>query len=178
MLDVPAIADVAVERPLRGLDPSVEIVTAEVEHVYLLADKLRAGDIAEVRGGGHSAKKSLYRGFRHSILCKTAFVDGEIAAMWGLCVGLRPGVSPLSDVAVPWLLTSSAVERVPVSFLKVAKAELALMRANRRRLESFVAADYSQAVKLLRILGFTVEKPVPVGVGGALFSRFHLGFDN
>jgi hypothetical protein len=50
------------------------------------------------------------------------------------------------------------------------------MRANRRRLESFVAADYLQAVKLLRLLGFTVERPTPIGVNGSLFSRFHVGF--
>jgi hypothetical protein len=91
---------------------------------------------------------------------------------------LHPGVSPLGDLGVPWLLTSSAVERVPVSFLKVAKQELALMRANRRHLASYVAADYVQAVKLLRILGFTVERPAPVGVNGVLFSRFHIGFDS
>lgn len=161
--------------PLRG--NRVEIVAAEIEHVYLLADVLRPGDAAELAGSGHSARKSLYRGYRNSILCRTAFVDGDIAAMWGLAVGLRPGVSPLSDLAVPWLLTSAAAARVPLSFLRVAKRELALMRQHRRRLESFVAADYAQAVKLLRVLGFTVERPAPIGVGGALFSRFHIGFD-
>jgi hypothetical protein len=89
-------------------------------------------------------------------MCKTAFVGDDIAAMWGLCVAFGPGVSPLGDLGVPWLLTSAAIERVPVSFIKVARAELALMRANRRRLESYVAADYVQVVQLLRLLGFTV----------------------
>lgn len=155
-----------------------EIVPAEVEHVYALAAILRPRDAAELAAGGHSAKKSLYRGFRNSILCRTAFVGDDIAAMWGVCVNFRAGASPLGDLGVPWLLTSAAVERVPVSFVKVARAELALMRANRRRLESFVAADYTQAVKLLRILGFTIEKPAPIGVNGAMFSRFHIGFDS
>jgi hypothetical protein len=153
------------------------IVPAEIDHVYALAKVLRPRDAAEIAGSGHSAKRSLYRGFRNSILCRTAFVGADIAAMWGLCVGLHPGVSPLGDLGVPWLLTSSAVERVPVSFVKVAKAELALMRANRRRLESYVAADYVQAVRLLRILGFTIEWPAPIGVKGEMFSRFHIGFD-
>jgi hypothetical protein len=66
------------------------------------------------------------------------------------CILRRQSMSPLSDLGVPWLLTSSAVERLPVSFVKVARAELVLMRANRRRLESFVASDYPQAIKLLR----------------------------
>lgn len=158
--------------------PRYSIVPAEIGHVYELADRLRSKDAAELAAGGHSPRKSLYRGFRNSIMCKTAFVGTDIAAMWGLCVGMRPGVSPLGDLGVPWLLTSAAVERVPVSFLKVAKTELALMRANRRRLESFVAADYAEAVKLLRLLGFTVERPAPIGVKGAPFSRFHIGFDS
>jgi hypothetical protein len=163
---------------VHDLLPPYEIVPAEVEHVYLLAEKLRPRDEAEIRAVGVKPRRAIYRAFRNSVMCKTAFIDGEIAAMWGLCVGLRPGVSPLSDLGVPWLHTSAAVERLPVSFVKVAKQELALMRAARRRLESFVDADYPQAVKLLRVLGFTVEKSAPLGVGGAPFRRFHLGFDS
>lgn len=180
-------SDVETAAPARGGAPSsgalarslpYTIVPAQVEHVYALAATLRPRDAAEIAAGGHTAKKSLYRGFRNSLMCKTAFVGDDIAAMWGVCVGFRPGVSPLSDLGVPWLLTSAAVERIPVSFVKVARAELALMRANRRRLESFVAADYPQAIKLLRVLGFAVERPAPIGVDGAPFCRFHIGFDS
>lgn len=157
---------------------TVRIVPAQIGHVYDLARSLRPRDAAEIAGVGVSVNKALYRAFRNSTMVKTAFVGDDIAAMWGLCLGMRPGVSPLGDLGVPWLHTTAAVERVPVTFVKVARAELALMRASRRRLESFVAADYPQAVKLLRVLGFTVERAVPVGVGGAPFSRFHIGFDS
>lgn len=154
------------------------IVPAEIEHVYALAANLRPRDAAEIAGVGVSPKKALYRAFRNSVMCKTAFVGSDIAAMWGLCVGLRPGVSPLSDLGVPWLHTTGAVERIPVSFVKAARAELRLMRANRRRMESFVAADYPQAIRFLRLLGFTVTKPAPIGAAGAPFCRFHIGFDS
>jgi hypothetical protein len=56
-------------------------------------------------------------------------------------------------------------------------APTALMRANRRRLESFVAADYVQAIKFLHLLGSTVTKPAPNGVAAGPFCRFHMGFD-
>lgn len=157
---------------------AVTVVPAEVSHVYALAPALRWRDAAEIAASGHTPKQSLYRGFRNSLMCKTAFVGADIAAMWGLCVAFRPGVSPLGDLGVPWLLTSAAAERCPVSFLRIARRELAAMKQQRRRLESFVAADYAQAVKLLHILGFTVEEPKPVGVNGTLFSRFHFGFDS
>jgi hypothetical protein len=172
MLDVATSSPARTEHAL-----PYRIVPAEIGHVYALAECLRERDRAEIICAGYSVKKALYRAFRNSILCRTAFVGDHIAAMWGLGVGLRPGVSPLSDLGVPWLHTSAAVERVPVSFVKVARAELSTMCANRRRLESFVAADYPQAVRLLRLLGFTVEHPQPIGVEGALFSRFHIGFD-
>lgn len=172
MLEVAATTEAT-----REVAKPYSIVPAEISHVYALAATLRPRDAAEIAGLGHSAKKSLYRGFRNSILCRTAFVGVDIAAMWGLCVSFGAGVSPLGDLGVPWLLTSPAVERVPVSFVKVARSELTLMRANRRRLESYVAADYVQAIRLLHVLGFTVERPAPVGVNGAQFCRFHLGFD-
>jgi hypothetical protein len=149
---------------------------ATPEHVYTLAANLRPADEAEILGAGHSIKKSLWRGYRNSILCKSAIIDGEVAAMWGLCLNMRPGVSLLSDLGVPWLLTTAAVERLPLSFVKVAKVELAAMKALRPRLENHVAASYAQAIKFLRLIGFTVEAPA-AGATGALYCRFHLGFD-
>ncbi len=164
--------------PARSSANSVRIVPTEVTHLYQLAKALRPKDRAEIEAGGVSVNKALYRAFRNSIMVKTAFVGEEIAAIWGLCVGWRPGVSPLSDLAVPWLHTTHAVERVPVSFVRVARKELAEMKRMRCRLESFVAADYGQAVKLLRNLGFVVEDPKPIGVNAAPFCRFHMGFDS
>ncbi len=87
--------------------------------------------------------------------------------MWGVCGPM------LSDTGQPWLLTSPAIERVKVSFLRIAREELAAMLAVRRRLENYVAADYGRAIRLLEALGFTVEAPKPMGLkSGALFRKF------
>jgi hypothetical protein len=153
------------------------IVPTEIAHIRELGDTLRDQDRSEILNLGFGVKKALWRAYRNSIMCKTALVADKAAAIWGLGIGLRAGVSPLSDLGVPWLHTSAAIESVPVSFVRVAKAELAAMLKLRPRLESFVAADYAQAIKFLRILGFAVEKPEAVGLNGALYCRFHLGFD-
>jgi hypothetical protein len=147
-----------------------------VRHVYALAANLRPADEAEILGSGHGVKRSLWRAYRISISCKTAIIDGEVAAMWGLCLNMRPGLSLLSDLGVPWLHTAAAVERLPLSFVKVAKVELAAMRALRPRLENHVAASYAQAIKFLRMIGFTIEAPA-AGATGMPCCRFHLGFD-
>ncbi len=68
------------------------------------------------------------------------------------------------------------IENIPVAFVRVAKRELSAMRHLRPKLESFVAFDYQQAVKFLLMLGFTVDKPEPLGLNGALYCRFHVGF--
>lgn len=158
--------------------PRVEIVDAEIEHVYLLVDRLRPKDLKEIQRLGIKPKRALYRAFKNSLMCRSAFVDGQIAAMWGIGVALRPGLSPLSDLGTPWLHTSDAVERIPLFFVRRAKAEVAAMLAIKKRLESWVDADYAEAVKFIRMLGFVVETPAPIGADGAMFSRFHRGFDS
>lgn len=164
-------------RPDATIASRYVIVPCKVEHLYELAETMREADKAEIRALGFGIKKTLWRAFRNSILCKTALVDAKVAAIWGLAVGLRHDVSPLSDLATPWLHTSAAIEAIPVSFLKVAKQELAAMMSLRTRLESWVAADYVQAVKFLRVLGFTVDKAEPFGSSGARFSKFHVERD-
>lgn len=134
-----------------------------------LAANLRAADRAEVQAAGMSSYKAVGKAFRSGIMTRTAFVDGEIAAMWGL------GGTLLSDVGHPWLLTTAAVERIPVTFLKVARRELAAMVVTRRLLRNWVAADYAGAVRLLEVLGFTLFAPEPFGLrGDRLFRRFEM----
>ena len=142
-----------------------QIEPATVRHVYDLAANLRLADESEILGSGNGVKRSLWRAYRNSVLCKSAVIDGEVAAMWGLCLNMRPGLSLLSDLGVPWLHTTAAGERLPVSFVKVAKAELAAMKALRPRLENHVAASYAQAIKFLRLIGFTVEAPAAGATG-------------
>jgi len=86
--------------------------------------------------------------------------------MWGM------GGDILSDIGEPWLMTSVAVERAPVRFLREARTEVAGMLAVRRRLENYVAADYGRAIRLLEALGFTIEPPQPVGPKLAQFRKF------
>jgi hypothetical protein len=159
------------------LDPvqrGYRIEPTEIAHIRELYDTLRDQDRSEILNLGFGVKKALWRAYRNSIMCKTALVADKVAAIWGLGIGLRAGVSPLSDLGVPWLHTSAAIENIPVSFVRVAKAEVAAMRKLRPRLESFVAADYAQAIKFLRLLGFVIDEPEPTGLNGAHYCRFYL----
>lgn len=129
--------------------------------------------MAEIVGTGNTPKRSLWRGYRNSVMCQTAFVDGEVGAIWGLCVGALVGSTLLSDVGRPWLLTSAAAERVPIAFVKEGRAATERMLRVKPFLENYVLASYTRAVRTLRIMGFTVDEPQPCGLGGLLYSRFH-----
>ena len=73
------------ENEHRRLMPhSILIVPSKIEDVYRVANNLRSEDKAEITGFGLDPKEALRTSFRHAIIRRTAFVDGEIAAMWGL----------------------------------------------------------------------------------------------
>ena len=146
----------------------LRIVPAEERHCRALAANLRPGDRAEVQAAGMSSIRAVAQSFRGGLLMRTAFVDGEIAAMWGL------GGTLISDVGHPWLLTAPPAARLPLAFVKNARRELAAMLALRRILRNWVAADYDQAIGLLRLLGFTLHPPAPWGPKGHLFREFEM----
>jgi hypothetical protein len=150
------------------------IESATPEHVYALAAKLRPEDCAEIIGSGNNPKRSLWRGFRNSVMCETAFVDGEVAAMWGLCVGFVPGLSLLGNVGRPWLLTSAAVEKVPFAVVREAKRAVFGMLTVKPVLENYVLASYTRAVRLVRLVGFTVDETAAMSPNGVAYLRFSM----
>src|ERR1700736_83931 len=119
-----------------------------VTDIYRLAANLRAGDRAEVESLGIDVRVGIRNSFRNAILRRTYLVDGEVAAMSGLCGAM------LGDIGEPYLMTAPAAERVPVTFIKHAREAVAEMLRHKRRLEGHVAADYAKACRLLEVLGF------------------------
>lgn len=145
---------------------NVVIVPAAIAHVYLLAANMRAADRAEAVGLGADPKRALRLSFRQALMRRTAFVDGAIAAMWGLAGDC------LSDVGYPWLVTSAAIERLPLTFVREGRRQLAAMLRLKPILENVVAADYAGAVRFLEILGFTLEEPIAMGPAGLPYRKF------
>lgn len=144
--------------------PRVEILPATLDHVRLLAGSLRAEDVRECLASGGRPFKLLWRSWRSSqLLRRSAFVDGEIAAMWGI------GGPWLSQTGIPWLLTAPAVERIPLRFLRECRSGMAEMLVFYPRLSNYVHADYTRSIRFLALLGFEVGEPQPHGPHGELF---------
>ena len=162
------IAIAAIRVPLVGRERGVGVIVrpSVVADVYALAASLRDGDREEVESLGVDVRVGIRQSFRNAILRRTYLVDGEVAAMSGLC-----GVM-LGDIGEPYLMTAAAAERVPLAFVKHAKAAVAEMLQHKRRLEGHVAAKYIKACRLLEVLGFTLGEPLPTGPNGALFRKY------
>lgn len=137
------------------------IVDAEAEHVKMLCASLRSDDLDEISRFGVSPRRGLWRSFRVSLLRRAAFVDGEIAAMWGV------GGTVLGSEGIVWLMTSDAIERAPFAFVREARSEVATMLQIWPRLVGMVSPDYARAVKFLSLLGFSI---IPNG-SLSLFSK-------
>lgn len=152
---------------------TVRIADSTISDLYALANNLRAADAAEITALGASPKSALRICFRNGILRQTAFVESdgnsEIAAMWGLCG------AALSDVGEPYLLTTAAVERVPIATVRAGREAVGRMLRLRRELVGHVDANYTRACRFLELLGFTLGDPRPVAPTGALFRPFKIG---
>ena len=138
---------------------AVRIEPARPDHVALLAPVMRAADRQEVWASSRSTPaQALANGLAMSSRAWTVFFDGEVAAMWGVAP-----LALLSDTGAPWLLSSPAVDRHPVTFLRGSRALVDDIQDGYAVLRNYVDARYARSIRWLRWLGFTVEPPVPIG---------------
>lgn len=129
------------------------VVPATMAHCYALARNLRDGDRKEIAVCGLEPRRAIRGCYRQSIFARTAFIDGEIAAMMGMAGVL------LSDVGEPWLLTTPAIERLPTFFLREARKGVQEMLAIKPKLEGYVDASYEGACDFLTALDFRLSAP-------------------
>jgi hypothetical protein len=145
---------------------SSEIVETEPHHVAELVRTMRQADRQEQIGLGLSPERALSLSLRYSLWTRAALIGGEVAAIWGL------GGEIMEPRGTPWLLTAAPIERLPITFLKVSRQVVAEMLAHKPHLSNHVADDYNAAVRYLKILGFRMDEPQPMGPEGKMYRRF------
>lgn len=142
----------------------IEVVPATLAHAEAI--DLRDGDRREVEALGLSPRDGLAHSMARSVWADAYLADGEVAALVGL--GLQPLIG---GVAMPWLLTGRPVDRHRKAFLRLTRGRTSAMLADHGALVAYVHADYREAVRWLRWLGFTLASPQPLGPRGALFHQ-------
>lgn len=149
-------------------NPKVTLCTSTLEHVKDLYNNFRLKDQLECQRLGFQFDKALFYSFKHALIRRTALIDGRVAAMWGV-VG-----TPLGLCGQPFLLTSPEVYKVSsFQFVKIYKKEVSAMLKIFPILENYVDAQYPEAVRLLEMTGFTIDRDNPhVTKNGDMFLKF------
>lgn len=100
----------------------------------------------------------------------TILVDGEPAAMFGVAPVLGAGVPP--GVGAPWLLATPDLYRIRRALVRYTRAWVEWMNSIYPHLLNAVSAENTDAVRWLRLAGFEVREPAPLGVEGKPFHIF------
>lgn len=145
---------------------AVGIFPAEKFDALVMAPMMREADALEVRrAGGYTPEAALLASLEASHgRAWSAWADGQPLALFGI---VQPEV--LGHVGIPWLLTSTAIEKHRKSFLRIARDVVAAWSSEFPTLLQFVDAEYVSAHRFLRALGFTLYPPVEYGPLGAPF---------
>ena len=139
------------------------------EDVTRLGNVMNSEDRAEAEAMGLDARKLLWRSYKKSLIRKTIFVEGKIAAMFG-CAGVIMGL-----VGHPYLVTASAARTVsPLVFARIYRKEARKMLEIFPVLENYADSRYHGAIKILKLSGFRVGEPQRVFGMDVLFQKYEM----
>lgn len=145
-----------------------ECVPVEPAEVDEIAAMVRQADIEEITGAlGIPIREALLQGITDSLKVSKIVAAGEVVAVFGDAVH-----SVLGRIGVPWLISTTAIERQPRAFLRVCAGEVADMLTRHDVLFNYVDARNTAAIRWLKWLGFQFDDPEPYGPNGMPFHRF------
>ena len=129
----------------------VEVVPATMADASRLWSNLRADqmDMEDVSG---ASERDLQAQINASAVAFVGRLDDEPVVIWGV---LMPSLT--CGMGVIWALTSKAIDRCPLVFVRRSRIELEKVRQNYTELTGFVATEYEVSAKWLRWLGFKIS---------------------
>ena len=135
----------------------------------LLAANMRISDAHEVRACGHTPLEAAQGSVARSLLCWSAFADGELACV----IGCAP-ISIVSGIGSPWMLGTPVLDAQSRVLVRLTPRYIALMLKAFPHLVNHVHAENKTSVRWLKRLGFTLSEAAPFGALGEAFHRFEM----
>lgn len=129
----------------------VEVVPATAADASRLWANLRS-DQMEMEDVSGASERDLQAQINASAVAFVGRLDDEPVVIWGV---LMPSLT--CGMGVIWALTSKAIDRCPLVFVRRSKIELEKVRQNYTELTGFVATEYEVSAKWLRWLGFKIS---------------------
>lgn len=149
----------------------VELVPTTEAHALELGRWMRRADAAECEALGLDPRLAVVQAWAASDFCTSLLVDGHAAAIGGVVLERTTTATLTPRAGVAWLLTSTEVEKAPLSLHRAGKAWLAQVRAHCDLVWNRVDSRHTRSLRWLEALGFRVFPPRP---HGPLELPFHL----
>lgn len=125
-----------------------EIVPARALHIKPMAAKLRQAHAIEMGQFGFDPRRALHDAVRQSHFARTALVDGQPEAMWGLMGTL------LADGALVWFVMSDRAAAHPRLIVAEARNQLHEMGQHYSELATTILPGDTRSMAFATYLGF------------------------
>lgn len=143
---------------------------ATLDDVDYVARRIRKADDDECLAmSGNLASENIHEAFARSEICWVGLRDAEPVVIFGF---LR--YSMLSRAGAVWLLGTDEVQAIGVAILKRSRRFVKEMLSHVDRLENWVDARNTVAIRWLQWCGFTLEKSKLAGVANLPFHYFYI----
>lgn len=144
--------------------PSITITNTTPWHLREMAEAMQADSAETAVKMGMTPLKALWSSYRQSVICKSAFIDGKLAAIWGISGNM------LSEVGKPWLVLTPETQNYPMRVAFRYKQEINKMLEMFPVLEEWVPEDNEKSIRMLELMGFKVSKNT-VKIGREVFRK-------
>jgi hypothetical protein len=132
----------------------IEIITLDTkpQDVAEMANVMQEQTAEIARKMGCVPKKLLWQSYKRSFLCKSVFINGKIAAIFGIS-GVLYG-----EIGQPWLVMSDEVSDHPFKVAFIYRKELEKFQSMFPVLEDYVDETNEKAIRMLELMKFNVSK--------------------
>lgn len=145
-------------------NPEITIEKTTAHHIGEMAKVMQNQTADIARKMGCDPKRLLWQSYRRSFMCKTVFINGKIAAIFGIS-GVLYG-----EVGQPWLIMSDDVNAYPFKVAFIYRRELEKFQSMFPVLEDYVDETNEKAIRMLELMKFNVSKNI-IAFGGANLRR-------
>jgi hypothetical protein len=138
-----------------------------------LVEHMREADKLEVLALATDLREVLTTSIEASSHVWAAELEGRLISIWGFVP-----VSLIGNTAIPWMLGTDDISRIPSALTKIARGHIAEVRQIYPRLKNIVDVRNTYSWRWLKRLGFVMRDPVPMGRGGELYFPFDMGMSD
>lgn len=143
----------------------IAIRDANLDDAYSLAPRLREADRREIVAlSGVTPLTALVASLNRSTVARAVLIDDRVHGMFGY------SADPLGRAAMVWALGSDHLPKKRIALIKEMKQFLDGVQERHGRLVNIVDVDNTDAIELLRRLGFNFGVALPSAGGGRAMS--------